>query len=1805
MKFSLRISLLLTAISLFASSGLHGKSTPQPTAESKSTIPFAQLGIKAQEQYTGDGISITPTRTGAHLRAVMQDLEGEATTEGLWLRSATDDEVAAGKGVRFRVRAEEMGRGDDLSPLMERGVVRADSQGTAFVRPGVVEEYSVSTDGVRQDFVVAERPAGRGKLTVSLGVTGARAEVASFGVRLVLLGNGREIAYSRLRVTDAFGRELHAGMEVEAPGHITVRVEDGRAVYPVRIDPTFSDADWVSLNPGIPGANNSITAMVADGAGNVYVGGNFTFIGTVEVNHIAKWDGSTWSSLGSGVAVSNSVRALAVSGSDLYVGGKFDHVGGIEANNVAKWDGVAWSAFGAGLGEVSALAVMGSDLYVGADFATAGGGMANQHIAKWNGSSWSALGSGMNNSVNALAVSGTDLYAGGAFTTAGGVADTKYLAKWDGADWSALGSGMDNIVNALVIRGSDLYAGGIFSKAGGIDANRIAKWDGISWAALGSGMNNSVDALAVSGSDLYAGGYFATAGGVAASRIAKWDGTSWSSLGSGLSGGNGFLRVSALAVSGSELFVGGEFSSADGIAANHIAKWDGSGWAAFGPAMGMNGNVYALAVGDTELFVGGNFTVAGGAPANRIAKWDGSTWSALGSGLDGYVSALAVAGTDLYAGGSFTMAGGVTANRIAKWDGTSWSALGSGMNNIVKAVVVSDGTVYAGGMFTLAGGVTANGIAKWDGSAWSAFGSGMIGGFGVVVNVLAVSGGDLYAGGARFQAGRSVAKWNGTSWSALGSGIFGGVVTALAVSGSDLYVGGLFGSPDGTTDSANLAKWDGSAWSSLSTGSMSGSVSALAVSRGGLYVGGTFSMIGGIDARNIARWDGTRWSAVGSGANTTVAALAADHRGQLFVGGFFGLAGSMASPFVAKVVFPYASFQIGDTVNLTLDFLKLEAGETIRILGLPPGLTFTAGNPPTITGTALGPTPISGMKIQVLDGKQVVRSIAYDLAVAPYPFAGSYEVLLEESGLPTGKLKVTVSSPSIRVPNPVYTANLERVGEPPRSAKGSFAAGGGSTQILPIIFNEFKGYPTIRFDLSASASGDLVSGVTVPASATSARGLRLATPVQTPGGNPRLTLTLPPASPGDRITTPGGVGYAKGSVSSKALVSLSGQLGDAQTFTARLNLSRTNQAVVWLTPYKDKSSFVGGIIDMGDLGVATRSASSDRATEGLQWKRQPDATATSYSDGFGPLTLGATPSRWVNVAKASTLADTLGLVDRALDVSFIAPTADIMPARLSLRDNFTLLRILPNDAVPFTASAIGSTGTFTGNLILPTPGARSAINGVLLQDDLFGTLLGQGLVKIPIAGGVRGSFQTAGIELQRASSGIGDRKIIGEVINDDISRYLLAPGETLKVVGLPAGLTFTAGPPPNISGTIRGIVSSQGITIQVLTGRTIVRTYAYDLDTIPYRFAASYEVLLEDAGWPVGKLRFDGTGPTASSPNAAFTATLERLGELRRSTKGTFTDSGVAQQSVQVVFPAYKTYPAVAYDIVFSSTASIVGGCSTVPASSVTGRGFRMAKTARIPVGNPLLTMSFPPTSSNYYTGPGGIGWAKGRVTTKGLALISGMLGDGKDFTASLSLSATNQAIVWLTPYKMKASYFGGIIDLGDLGAADRGADAVFATTGLKWWRLPDTTEVSYPAGFITQFFTAKASRWFQPSNAEALAQSLGLDFRAFTATYTTPSHEVLPDRLSQQDHLSLRDNYTWLHITPVSVTPFTGRAFSTNGTFVGNLTLPAPAAKSAVLGVFLQDQSFGKVIGQGLVKVPITGTVKGAFRTIGVTLGN
>jgi len=83
-------------------------------------------------------------------------------------------------------------------------------------------------------------------------------------------------------------------------------------------------------------------AVFDDGTGPaLYAGGIFASAGSGAVRNIAKWDGASWSALGSGLDGGGlEVSALTVfddgTGPALFASGKFTIAGGAPANHIAK-----------------------------------------------------------------------------------------------------------------------------------------------------------------------------------------------------------------------------------------------------------------------------------------------------------------------------------------------------------------------------------------------------------------------------------------------------------------------------------------------------------------------------------------------------------------------------------------------------------------------------------------------------------------------------------------------------------------------------------------------------------------------------------------------------------------------------------------------------------------------------------------------------------------------------------------------------------------------------------------------------------------------------------------------------------------------------------------------------------------------------------------------------------------------------------------------------------------------------------------------------------------------------------------------------------------------------------------------------------------------------------------------------------------------------------------------------------------------------------------------------------------------------
>jgi len=373
-------------------------------------------------------------------------------------------------------------------------------------------------------------------------------------------------------------------------GHQTARIVSLALILCVKIRVTAAlGAENWDASFGVPGASGTVTALSFFGDDLIAVGG-FAAIGGTDAARIARFDGTSWHPLGTGLSSSAipTVRALATFRGCVYAAGAFTQAGASPVRNIARWDGTNWwpcgeGISGSGLVIVRTMTVSGDRLIVGGTFSMAGG-LATPNIASWDGSNWSQLGNGIaGTAVDSLAASGTTIYAGGRFRLGGGLNATN-VAMWNGTSWSALGEGLRDwdaggggggIVRALALWGPNLIAGGTFRLAGGVSALDIAMWNGSNWLGFGDGIDPSGTIYAISavGNDLVAGGFFSSAGTNAVNSMARWDRKTWFSFAGGVIFDGSPGVVNALVSNGTELYVGGGFNVAGGLTANNIALW--------------------------------------------------------------------------------------------------------------------------------------------------------------------------------------------------------------------------------------------------------------------------------------------------------------------------------------------------------------------------------------------------------------------------------------------------------------------------------------------------------------------------------------------------------------------------------------------------------------------------------------------------------------------------------------------------------------------------------------------------------------------------------------------------------------------------------------------------------------------------------------------------------------------------------------------------------------------------------------------------------------------------------------------------------------------------------------------------------------------------------------------------------------------------------------------------------------------------------------------------------------------------------
>ena len=600
---------------------------------------------------------------------------------------------------------------------------------------------------------------------------------------------------------------------------------------------------WLAVGSGV--TNGQVRSIVVSGS-DLYIGGEFTTSGSGgSLLRLARFDGTNWVSMGN---PNGSVNAMAMVGGHLYVGGQFTQIGGNPIAYLSMWNGSSWTSVGSGLNNtVSALGVNGGSLYVGGFFTQAGGAPAN-FVAKWSSGSWSALGTGFNNAPDTIVSHNGDVYFGGGFTSAGGVTANR-IAKWNGTSFSAIGNGFSNSVKGIAFKNNEIYAAGGFLEFGSENLFFIAKWNGSAWKPVNGGFNNPVFALA-SGTDfVYAGGLLTSTADGPLNGIGRWDGVVWSEMGTRGVGLDD--TVTDFGIDGSVIYAGGNFTFSDDRYLPYLAEWRGTHWQ---PVQnGPNGPVTAIYVQGNRVYVGGSFTQAGNTPASGIALYhrDTQTWDNLGGGINGVVLSIERHGGRIYAGGTFTQAGGQPANNIAVWSGSSWTQLGGGLNDTVHIIKEHGSKLFIGGDFTNAGGTGADYITEWLHNHWVKLGNGLDG----PVLDLGSHGSGLLTGGSFQNSGmtalKSVGLWNGTTWVNLGTGVDLGTVYGVASIANSFYIAGDFTSVAGI--SANhIARWNGSNWTAMGDG-LDAPAYTIGRQEGNIIVGGTFSRAGCFQSAHFAR----------------------------------------------------------------------------------------------------------------------------------------------------------------------------------------------------------------------------------------------------------------------------------------------------------------------------------------------------------------------------------------------------------------------------------------------------------------------------------------------------------------------------------------------------------------------------------------------------------------------------------------------------------------------------------------------------------------------------------------------------------------------------------------------------------------------------------------------------------------------------------------------------------------------------------------------------------------------------------------
>ncbi len=222
-----------------------------------------------------------------------------------------------------------------------------------------------------------------------------------------------------------------------------------------------------------------VAAMTVAANGDLVIGGILNSVGGTPTTGVARFDGTLWHAVGTSLWF---VQALAAMPNGELVAAGFDIS---NTPRVERWNGSTWTVLGS-LGalaqDMSSLAVLpNGDVVLGLTYTP------GTKVLRWDGSNWAALGSGLASgsfydSVDALCVlPNGDLVAGGRFTS-GAVTN---VARWDGQAWQPMGAGLPSQVTDLdLLPGGGLLATHSHFDDVGQPVLSPSRWDGATWTPI-------------------------------------------------------------------------------------------------------------------------------------------------------------------------------------------------------------------------------------------------------------------------------------------------------------------------------------------------------------------------------------------------------------------------------------------------------------------------------------------------------------------------------------------------------------------------------------------------------------------------------------------------------------------------------------------------------------------------------------------------------------------------------------------------------------------------------------------------------------------------------------------------------------------------------------------------------------------------------------------------------------------------------------------------------------------------------------------------------------------------------------------------------------------------------------------------------------------------------------------------------------------------------------------------------------------------------------------------------------------------